>query len=188
MEEHLITQAIYRDLLAVMSRPGTVRKLTGDISEISPHGLVAVAATLMDQEVSFAVLDDDDLSAALRQKTDARTVAVPEADFVFVVGGRSEGLIADAQRGTHMYPDSGATVLYLVEYLAEQSSESTVDLTGPGIADVNSPLIRGLDVDELELLGTINQDYPQGIDIILVDRDNRVMALPRSTQVTITHQ
>ena len=188
MKEYLITQSIYRDLLAVMSRPGTVRKLTEETSGISPHGLVAVAATLLDQEVTFAVLDDDELSAAVRRKTDARQVELPEADFVFVVSGSSGGQIADAQRGSHMYPDSGATILYQVEHLAEQSSESTVDLTGPGIADVNSPLIHGLDTGELELLGTINQDYPLGIDIILVDWDNRVMALPRSTQVAITEQ
>ena len=188
MEEYFITQSIYRDLLTVMSRPGTVRKLTEETSEISAHGLVAVAATLLDQEVTFTVLDDDELSTAVRQKTDARPVEVAEADFVFVVSGSSGGQIADAQRGTHMYPDTGATILYQVEHLAEQSSESTIDLTGPGIADVNSPLIQGLDIGDLELLGMINQDYPLGIDIILLDRDNRVMALPRSTQVTINDQ
>jgi alpha-D-ribose 1-methylphosphonate 5-triphosphate synthase subunit PhnH len=188
VEEYLVTQAIYRDLLTVMSRPGTVRKLTEEISEISPHGLVAVAATLLDQEVSFAVLDDDELSIALRRKTDARPVEVAEANFVFVVSGSSGGQIADAQRGTHRYPDKGATILYQVEHLAEQNSESTVDLTGPGIADVNSPLIRGFDIGELELLVTINQDYPLGIDLIFLDRDNRVMALPRSTHITINDQ
>ena len=186
MEEYLITQSIYRDLLEVMSRPGSVRELPEQISEISPNGLVAIAATLLDQEVAYAVMDDEGLSTAVRQKTDARPVAVPEADFIFIVGGSSGGQIAEAQRGTHMYPDSGATIMYGVEQLAEQSTEPTVDLTGPGIAEVARPLISGLDPRDLELLGTINQDYPLGIDLILLDCENRVMALPRSIKVTVS--
>jgi alpha-D-ribose 1-methylphosphonate 5-triphosphate synthase subunit PhnH len=185
MDEHLLTQALFRDLLRVMSRPGTVKSLSPRISSISPEPLVAIAATLLDQETTYAVLDDEQLDRAVRLKTEARTAPLEDADFIFVPGGASGGRIGRAQRGTLAYPDTGATLLYRVESLAEDSSTPTVELSGPGIAEQAKPCIEGIDVDDLVLLNSINEQYPLGIDLILVDTRQQVMALPRSTQIKV---
>ncbi len=185
MERYLITQAIYRHLLSVMSRPGTIRTFSEESAEISPNDMLAAAVALLDQEVSYAVLDDHQLDQAIRHETDARPASVAEADFIFITGGSSNGRLDQIQRGTHLYPDAGATVIYQAEHLAEAAPESTCQLSGPGIAEVACPLITGVDTGDLEALARINQDYPLGIDMIFIDTGHRVMAIPRSTKVTI---
>ncbi len=119
-------QAVFRVLLDAMARPGTVRQLTV-LDENTPFpaakGLAAVAQTLLDHEVTFAVARGNDDRAAetsqefaryVRSVTGCREVPAPEADYVLALGKLPAGLAALLKRGQPAYPDEGATLVSLV--------------------------------------------------------------------------
>jgi alpha-D-ribose 1-methylphosphonate 5-triphosphate synthase subunit PhnH len=190
MDPLFLSQSVSRDLLDVMSRPGSVRCLTADFRHVWPSGLLAVAATLLDQEVGFCVLDDSDdkddsgMRQAIEEVTGGRSVNLANADFIFVANGDSRGLIRHAQRGSQDYPDLGATIIYQIERLEEDAGHGGISLRGPGIEDRATPLIIGLGPEELALIQEMNNEYPLGVDVLLIDRENKVMALPRSLRIT----
>ena len=88
-----------------------------------------------------------------------------------------------ARRGTLEYPDSGATVIYLVDKLGETGGEA--DMHGPGINGTIRPLISGLDQAELGLLRKTNAEFPLGLDALFLDTDGRIMCIPRSTRIGV---
>lgn len=184
MDPLFLSQSVYRALLDVMSRPGSVRSLTADLYHIWPSGMLAVAATLLDQEVGFCVLGDSGLSQAIKEVTGGRCTPLETADFIFVTNGDSGGHIRHAKRGSQEYPDLGATIVYLVERLEGNAGHGAISLRGPGIEDRATPLIAGLGPQELSLVQEINYEYPLGIDLLLIDRENKIMALPRSLRIT----
>jgi alpha-D-ribose 1-methylphosphonate 5-triphosphate synthase subunit PhnH len=184
MDPLFLSQSVYRDLLNVISRPGSVRCLTADFRHIWPSGILAVAATLLDQEVGFCVLGDPRLGGAIEELTGGRSVNIASADFIFAPNGDSGGLVRHAQRGSQEYPDLGATIVYQVERLEEDAEPGSITLRGPGIEDRATPLIIGLGPEELFFIQEINNEYPLGVDVFLIDRENKVMALPRSLRMT----
>lgn len=183
MDQIFLSQSVYRHLLDVMSRPGSVRRLDADFCHIWPSGMLAVAATLLDQEVGFCVLGDSQLREAIEEVTGGRSVSLEIADFIFAPNGDSGGLVRHAQRGTQESPDLGATIVYQVERLEEDAGPGSISLSGPGIEDQATPLIVGLGQEELSLIQEINNEYPLGVDLLLIDRENKVMALPRSLRI-----
>lgn len=184
MEELFLAQDSYRRLLAVMSRPGTVDTLHPEITEFWPSGVTAIAATLVDQEVGFHVVGDAELSRAIGEATGGRQTELEAADFIFVPKGRSRGQVARAKCGSQEFPDEGATIIYQVGELDEAEGGGDITLKGPGIKDVAKPFIAGLALEELRIFTELNAQYPLGVDFILVDTSNRIMALPRSLRIS----
>lgn len=177
------SQNVYRDLLMAMSRPGTVRKLMPEISLIWGSGLMAATATLIDQEVSFHVVEDESLARSISHTTHGRVLPAEQADFILMPAGTSKGLIKRVRRGRAEYPDQGATLIYQVELLKEGRSDSYLQLTGPGIKETAQLTIEGVDLDDLLQLSAVNSQYPLGVDVLLTDRHNQVAAIPRSVAV-----
>lgn len=183
MDSLYLTQAVYRELLECMSRPGTVRVLPDEIQHLWDSGLAAIAATLVDNEVQFCVLDDDRTAERIEEVSHGKKAACDRADFIFVPDGDSCGMIRQAKRGLPEYPDMGATVIYQADLLVASSHKKDISMKGPGIKDEVYPVISGIPGNELAALNEINSEYPLGIDVFIVDRDNRVMAIPRSVKV-----
>lgn len=177
------TQAVYRVLLDVMSRPGTVKTLPDTIMSHWDGGMLAIAATLVDHEVGFCALGDDKLSGKIEDLTHGRRVEFEQADFIFIPGGDSRGRVNRAKSGLPELPDMGATIIYQAEQLAVSGGEGTITLSGPGIEHTIQPSILGVPQEELLCLTEINSQYPLGIDVLLVDLENKIMAIPRSVQV-----
>lgn len=185
MEDLFITQSIYRDLLKVMSRPGTVSTMAETTRNLNSNGMVALAITLLDQEVSFCVIDDELLDSEIEEITLCKRKNIHDADFIFVPQGSSGGKIKQAKRGTLEYPDQGATVIYQVNQLVDSSNDQIIILSGPGIESTAEPLIDGIPLEEFHHLKEINTQYPLGIDVIIIDSMHRIMAIPRSIQISI---
>lgn len=183
METLFVTQSIYRTLLDVMSRPGSVGTFVESAVVFDDDELLAVAATLLDQEVKHTVFGDELLADKIGEVTGSKPVPVERADYIFVAGRHGEGRIGEAQRGSLSYPDQGATVIYRVEHLREVAETPKLVLRGPGIDGERRPTIEGISIAELRLLSDINEGYPLGVDALFVDSSRRVMALPRSTQI-----
>lgn len=183
MDSLFHTQAVYRVLLEVMSRPGTIQDLPKNISSCWSDGILAVAATLIDHEVGFCVYNDAKLTSQIKDMTQGRPVPLEKADFIFLPAGRSEGAIHGAKPGLPEFPDLGATIVYQAEQLTNAQQDRGICLTGPGIEQSINVSIQGVPKEELLYFTEINSQYPLGIDILLIDRDNRVMALPRSVRI-----
>lgn len=181
MQKELFTQQTFRLLMQAMSRPGTIHQLehTGDQM---PY--MSVLLTLLDHEVTFAVvgmgIDRDHITVA----TGARKASVEEADYLVIDGGDSAGVVLRAKRGDFRYPEEGATLIYHVKSL--QGSNTGVCLIGPGIPRQLHLVMDGLSSREVAGIATANAGFPTGIDCIFIDDAARVTAVPRSVRMEVT--
>jgi alpha-D-ribose 1-methylphosphonate 5-triphosphate synthase subunit PhnH len=192
------TQRTFRGLLDSMARPGKVNRLAAyplgeaGAPAVDPY-LLGVACTLLDSEVGFCAADDREgrLSGYLAFWTGARRVALGEADFLFLTPEDDPRLLYEAKRGTLDYPDRGATAIVsgvgLVEpetaggAAARGSSGPPLRLTGPGVPGEATLVAGGIGEQQVAVWREINQEYPLGIDVILVG-EGRVACLPRSVK------
>ena len=176
--------ATFRILLQTMSRPGSIGQLPRHREASGQRELlVGMLRSLIDNEVSFFVLDDPSgyLSQEISRSTGSTSKDIPVADFLIFPAGTSRGTVTGARRGTLEYPDSGATAVYLVEKLG--GNGGPVALHGPGINGTVHPLISEPAGAELALLREANAEFPLGLDAIFLDRDGMVMCIPRSTRI-----
>lgn len=170
----------FRVILQGMSHPGRVYSLP-DFSGKEPAA-VELLRCLMDNEASFAVLGDPDLERALVRHTGSRLVSLADADFIIVNLDTGSDL-AGCKRGSLEYPDSGATIIYLVHELSEGNGE--IILSGPGVDGTVSLGITGLPLSELDRLREVNSEFPLGVDAVFLDQRGRIACIPRSSQIGV---
>ena len=195
-------QRAFRCVLDAFAHPGTVHRLVP--APENPASPVALDASLelvvrlfVDQAVTFCVADSesDAVAAYLTSETHARRAPLRDADFV-VVPARADAqtaseAVAEACRGTLVSPEKGATLLMGCARLAgvPESGEVTepavhvVALQGPGVERENRFAVDR--VDWLRARDARGDEFPCGIEIVLVDPDGRVVAVPRSSRATL---
>ncbi len=171
---------IFRVILQGVSHPGNVLSLP-DPHEDEP-AVFAVLGCLLDNEVTLSVIGDPALEAALARHTASRTAHPENADYIIVRNGTTCGKLAGFKRGSLEYPDTGATILYLVEELSQATG---VVLSGPGVNGTVSMRITGLDPSELQLLRQVNSEFPLGIDAIFLDQSGHIACIPRSSRIGV---
>ncbi len=183
------TQSTFRTLVEAMSHPGQNYPLPVDDSTPAegPPALFSICSALLDHEVSYCVLGRDNhvLDGNIFSLTKARRTSIRNADYVIVPASSSDGQIAEAKRGKPDYPDTGATIIYLLEETDRKSSNHDIALRGPGIDGTIRPDINSLDPQELKLIQKCNADYPQGIDCIFLNNSDQLMCLPRTTHIEV---
>jgi alpha-D-ribose 1-methylphosphonate 5-triphosphate synthase subunit PhnH len=189
-------QTAFRTLLDSMARPGTVAPL-GVADPRCPlaacRALAALARTLLDHEVAFAVVaagegqDEQvgELSRYLTLATGSRPTAATNADFVFVLGPLPTGLLPGLRRGIPTFPDDSATVVILAPNLDEGDGGLPVALQGPGVPPNMVATLAGLIATDLVDRDTANSEPPCGLDLILIDPAGRILCLPRSTKIRL---
>lgn len=163
----------------------------------------------VDQAVRFCVVDveSDAVAAYLTSETHAQRSTLVMAGFV-VVPRRADAAtereaVAGAFGGTLVSPEKGATVIVgcarvaaieaegadaasacdvaLSPDAAEQAGLHVFEVSGPGVADVNR-----FAVDRsawAEARAARGDEFPCGIEILLVDAEGRAVAVPRSARV-----
>ena len=191
-------QRAFRCVLDAFAHPGTVHQLVP--APENPASPVALDASLelvvrlfVDQAVTFCVADSesDAVAAYLTSETHARRVSLRDADFV-VVPARADAqtvyeAVAEACRGTLVSPEKGATVLVGCARLADapesgevsQPAVHVVALQGPGVERENRFAVDR--VDWLRARDARGDEFPCGIEIVLVDPEGRIVAVPRSS-------
>lgn len=195
-------QTAYRYCLRALTNPGTVVNLAEIAGRVQAAGRVNAAAVLMayvllDAETSFSVVSPDATADAglLRQLTGSKLTTVPYAAFVLVLGGIDPAeAIRTARTGTLEDPHLGATVLVEVESLSQVSAinrptpgahdEDLVRLSGPGIRH-DAELKVGTRFDWVGARNEQVRGFPMGVDVILVDRAQRLAAIPRTTRIEV---
>lgn len=171
------TRETFRALCDAMSRPGTVQRVPAAPAD---H---AVAATIVDHEVS-AYTDDDDLRDALSGQGRFDEAQPDEADIVHTHGVPSWDT-GDLARGSLVEPSEGATAIYRVESLSSDPEDglTTVTLSGPGVPDTRTVRL-GLPADEFDAIAAAQSPYPRGVDAIFTAAD-QVVAIPRSVSMEV---
>jgi len=169
-----------RVILQGMSHPGKVYPLPNLSGAES--AVIEILGCLMDNEVSLAVIGNRDMETIIARHTDSRRVSPDDADYIVVRNGTTQGRLANFKRGSLEYPDTGATVLYLVEALSEAAG---VVLSGPGINGTALLRITGLDPGELPQLREVNSEFPLGVDAIFLDQSGNIACIPRSSRIGV---
>lgn len=176
--------ATFRMILQAFSHPGTSFGLPlSDKDTVRQTVLITMLGCLMDNEVTFAIIGDDgDATAtALAFHIGSARAGISEADFVIAIHGTTDGLLTLIRRGTLEYPDKGATLVYLIDEIADHGGSAT--LSGPGINGTVRPSFIGLAATELSGLHEVNAEYPLGVDALFLDAGGRIACIPRSTRI-----
>jgi len=186
-------QDVYRKLLHSMSRPGTISSIQSTAAQADNtlpcyDATLLCAMTLLDAEVTFHILSDDQqaIIEKISEYTLAKYAPVAEADYIFVLQGTIESAIASAmeecKNGSLIDPQHSSTWVIESSLLANMGG---VTLSGPGIK-----LNAQLEVGYTSLLWDARKErvkeYPLGIDIIFTDDEAQLVCVPRTTSVAFT--
>lgn len=155
--------------------------------------LLGLGYTLLDVEVCFHVLQQDQslvsLTNELEFQTSSQISPLAEADFIFMTAADKPELLTNVKCGNLDYPDTGATVIINIDYLSEESASEREEgieliLKGPGILGQKALYVAGLTEQHVQVLRDINAESPLGIDLILVC-GNRLAGVPRSMELDL---
>lgn len=170
-----IQQRAFREILECFSRPGEVH----DLSQIGgdEHAIKLVLATLMDVEVTLAdhcgYLSPKDWSLLEAKRSEA-----DRADFVLVDGLSFPNF--EPKKGTLESPEKGCTLLVKVKDF--MSGDLILDMCGPGIKCKQTVQIDGLNCDWLYHRNQWVEDFPMGVDMLLIS-ESHIMGIPRTTTI-----
>ncbi|PAL11978.1 phosphonate C-P lyase system protein PhnH [Peribacillus simplex] len=183
-------QTVYRKLVTATSRPGTLVVLdrearTLDVQMECLSSTILLARTVLDPEVSFKVISKagEAVSRMINQLTYSKPVDLPEADFIFILHDASEEQMKEALNkakvGNLLNPHESAMVILEVPDVTKGDS---MILTGPGIQDESFLSLPNVSA-WLAARNEKNMEFPLGIDMYFVDQQDRLIALPRTTQI-----
>lgn len=171
-------QTAFRAVLDGFARPGTVVPL----GDAQAPAVVVLLATLLDESVTLAD------PHALLNAEHRRVIGAPEgspaqARFVLLDGREPAAAALQPALGTLASPELGATLVLLVNGLAEGPGGPGLTLRGPGIAGQRALQVNGLHPSWLTRRATWVNAFPLGVDLVLA-APRAVAALPRTTHVS----
>lgn len=178
------TQQHYRILVDIFSYPGKIAKNVEKPNNYITFcdGVLMTAMTLLDNEVTFHTTFKSD-GQEFSTLTGARMVEeARESDYLIIKEkGLEPSIFEDAPIGTLPSPEKSATLIIEVESFHEGHFYK---LTGPGIRD---EMMIQLSLEERWMMHRNEKckEYPLGIDLILIDRQNNMMSIPRTTKIEV---
>lgn len=183
-------QQIYRNAIACFSMPGTILSLKAQCGRMDytcemNKAMLAIAIMLLDREVSFNIAsEEENIKNFLTQLTYSKYEEVG-GDYIFICKGEREEIILElirkAKVGTLIDPHKSATLIIEVDTLTEGAVQ---ELSGPGI-EMTTIIRTSLREAIWELREEKNAEFPLGVDMILVDQEYKVVAIPRTTKVRV---
>jgi alpha-D-ribose 1-methylphosphonate 5-triphosphate synthase subunit PhnH len=187
----LVTQQAFREVTDAMARPGRVHRIPPTENPVldNPY-LETLLIMLVDSGCRFEVAasERDALIASIVMLTYAAPASPGSADFAFITAcaPREQGtrLIAGLSGGSLAAPHRGATVVVECDRLAQEAGATTryeLSVCGPGIRECHAFFVSS--DGWLEAREQRCDEFPCGIDFILVDRCAHVVCIPRTTTV-----
>ncbi|MGH8931273.1 MAG: phosphonate C-P lyase system protein PhnH [Egibacteraceae bacterium] len=185
---HHASQQVFRELLGVLARPGTL----GRLGAMAPHPALLVPLALADVDVGVAVLDhragqSDEWERLVCKATGARRMSLDRAEIVVALRSITPGEVRSLRRGRADAPERGARLVVACDRIAKDGGDVAVELAGPGVAGTTRLGLDGVPADAILALAQVNAGFPAGVDTFLVAAGGAVAGLPRSTRVTILH-
>ena len=189
---------VFRSMLDSLSRPGTIAQLTALESVDVPRCIIPILA-IVDVETRFAVIDKistaHNWSALIGSATGAPPASLAESSWVVALSEPTRDNMEDLPRGSALAPERGCGLVVACASLSEGfdhgdvTQESTsIALTGPGVDGQKIVTISGISNDFFETLCDLNGSFPAGVDAWMVDQSGQILALSRSTQISILAQ
>lgn len=183
-------QTVYRKLVTATSRPGTLVVLDREARTLGVQmeclsSTILLARTVLDPEVSFKVISkaEEAVSKMINQLTYSKPVDLPEADFIFILHDASEEQMKEALNkakvGNLLNPHESAMIILEVPDVTKGDS---MILSGPGIQDESFLSLPNVSA-WMAARNEKNMEFPLGIDMYFVDQQDRLIALPRTTQI-----
>lgn len=182
-------QAVFRQILETLSRPGRIGRIAADLDPPKPLDLATASICLSLIDVDTPLWIDPDLrspeaEAFLKFHCGCPITQNPaEAQFAIVLGERMPELNA-FNPGDQAYPETSTTVIVQTTGLEESASDSasqTLTLSGPGIETEHVFSVTGLRgfADQWEDNRAL---FPCGVDLVLT-ADDKVVGLPRTVAI-----
>lgn len=202
LELHLI-QRSFRAVMEAMARPGKVFVMARREEPSLLPGFDAYHALgikiFLDQAVSFSIVGDenDQLRKTIRGFTHAQHNSFDRAEFIIIPEGAADEEVAtafsEASGGTLIAPENGTLFLIGCERLAvckdqqvQNCSDTSlywVSVEGPGVQEAH---VFGVSCDTWIWARNRRVDeFPCGIDIILFDEAGQVVAIPRTSFISL---
>lgn len=130
-----------------------------------------------------------DVARWLTVQTHAKQAHAQGADFVLAPVASDAvhaEAIAQAKPGTLEEPERGATVVLLVDSISTAPAKDLTcfELSGPGIEKTAELYVS--QAEWAHARAERADEYPCGIEILLVDGEGNVAALPRTTRIENT--
>lgn len=180
-------QSTYRKVLECFSYPGRILSLKEELQDYEGEegsfcGTQAFMRMLLDSDVSFHIVDNKEVGNKISQITYSKQKALGEADYVFLLANENHMLdkvIEAVKLGTLQNPHLGATIVVECEHIGNKEE---LVLNGPGIKSQNYVSFEMGDA-WITARNEKNREYPLGVDMVFIDKENRLVALPRTTQV-----
>jgi alpha-D-ribose 1-methylphosphonate 5-triphosphate synthase subunit PhnH len=186
-------QQHFRLLLDSMSRPGKTNTFP-EMDILPPDGLNQASAltgfALLNPDVTYYIAGDnsDDIASYLLVNTASQQAEISVADYVFLPEEYGVDELEEARTGTPIYPEDSATFIASAEQISEQLHEGSLAITlkGPGVNGEAEVFVSGIAPELLDFVKEQNAEYPLGIDLIITDRHNNILCIPRSNKFTYT--
>ena len=195
---------VFRSMLNSLSRPGTISQLSALESVDVPRCIIPLLA-IVDVETRFAVIDNmdstqaisssHDWSALIGSATGAPSASLAESSWVVALSEPTRDNMEDLPRGSALVPERGCGLVVGCALLSggfdhgDATQESTsIALTGPGIDGQKIVTVAGISNYFFESLCDLNGSFPAGVDVWMVDQSGQILAISRSTQISILAQ
>ena len=178
------SQKVFRLILEAMSNPTRAVNIKehGDKLYGDYPAMLAIAMTLLDNEVTFSTSGSRLLSDAFASATHAKRETIGSADYVFICGSCDlNSVIENVKCGTLSDPHKSATVIIH----NDGAPLFRMTLTGPGIDGQASMQATKTVKDTLALRDAQNYEYPMGIDLIFVSGEGELFAIPRLIRTVV---
>lgn len=204
--ETQLLQRCFRTMMNAFARPGLLGEVEpfarqGELEEAPlPPCFEVVVRTLVDQAVTFAVSGAREAEATqwVSLQTHSHPRALDQADFLLVPdvanSAKCRQALLQAKPGTLVNPEDGAMAFVACSGLAGARipgddqpdvvpGEKTyrICVSGPGIKDTHTFFVDR--TDWIEARQERGDEYPCGIDVILVDEQGHVVGIPRTTRI-----
>lgn len=190
-------QSVYRKVLSTMSRPGTVESLNKEVLKVDMDvncykSTFLIMNMLLDREVSFSIVSKESvqLSNLISQMTYAEVKPIEEADYIFVLRDECDEalgeIIENAKISDLIDPNKSATIISEFDeinvYDEKIKERLNLIFKGPGIKEIQEVNISG-NIEWVNKRREKNEEYPLGIDLICVDKNENVLSIPRTTDI-----
>jgi alpha-D-ribose 1-methylphosphonate 5-triphosphate synthase subunit PhnH len=178
-----------------MARPGQLRRIPPfPQARLANPYVETLARMLLDQSCGFVALARDgqesaELAAQVAFLTSAACVGFERARFALITadapGEEQVALIEALSGGSALSPERGATVIIECRRLGTDAFEDADgfawEVTGPGVEDRHRFVSSE---DAWSRARALRRDeFPCGIDLILIDERGGRVALPRTARV-----
>lgn len=181
-------QKSYRKTIQAFSCPGKIVDLSSEVKQIEmPINCLkitkALISMLLDTDTNFYAYSNlEGISEKISQLTYSQETTVENASYVIVTKDSNSHLnevIEKANVGTLTDPHLAALIICECNDIQKNAKYL---LQGPGIKDKD---VVDVDVncEWLEARNKKNHEFPLGVDLVFVDKKNRLVAFPRTTKI-----